>query len=106
MIFLKIKFRLKKWLLFFLIFVVSLNCSPVVANDQSVFSDKVAHFYFSFLALQYFKNQNYSLTHSATCVLGLGLLKEGYDFCKKRKIEGPDFLFDLLGVFLGVAINL
>lgn len=74
------------------------------AETQGLAPD-IGHFWFSFLASQYFKN-NFSATRSAVFVLSLGVGKEIFDFLTKKEWSGPDMLFNLAGIFTGLTIKL
>lgn len=75
------------------------------AETQGLAPDKIGHFWFSFLASQYFKN-NFSPTRSTVFVLSIGMFKEWLDFFSKKEWSGPDMLFNLAGIFTGLTIKL
>lgn len=92
-------------IVFFLIFLLFF-CSGFLWAEQPLAADKISHFWFSFLITQYFKNQNFSDQRTFCYTLGLGTIKEIYDYICKPKIDGPDLLFDLLGILAALAVTL
>lgn len=93
-----------KLLLIFLILFCLLP--PVFALEQGIGSDKIGHFWFSFLTTQVVCRQNISEAKSTAYVLGLGIIKELWDTITKKEFSGPDLLFNLAGIFLGTAVKL